>query len=165
MPNRPAKPIPSQETLKKHFVYNPDTGEFFRLPSMRRTGSVCGAGYYMIGFDNYVYYAHHFAVVYMTGKMPSDGRVIDHADGNKLNNSWSNLRVCQHRLNIANSRKRANSTQQYKGVGKTPKGRFQARIKCDGKRLYLGTFDTPAEANKAYMEAAARLFGQFARAA
>lgn len=165
MKSRPAKPLPSQETLKKHFVYNSETGEFFRLPSMRRTGTVCGAGYYMIGFDNYVFYSHHFAVIYMGGKMPSDGMVIDHADGNKLNNAWRNLRVCRHRLNIANCKKKANSTQEYKGISRTPKGRFQARIKCDGERIYLGTFDTPVEAHQAYMEAAVRLFGQFARAA
>ena len=40
---------------------------------------------------------------------------------------------------------------------------FYARIKVDGKSLYLGSFETVEEAAAAYDAAATNLFGEFAR--
>jgi hypothetical protein len=40
--------------------------------------------------------------------------------------------------------------------------RFQAQINVAGKKLSLGTFNTPEEAHAAYREAASRYHGEFA---
>ena len=44
--------------------------------------------------------------------------------------------------------------KKYKGVEKLGSGRFQARIRIDGKRQGLGTFDTSKKAARAYDRAA-----------
>jgi hypothetical protein len=43
--------------------------------------------------------------------------------------------------------------------------KFQAAIKSNGRSIYLGIYATPEDAHEAYMRAAARYHGQFARAA
>ncbi|MCH7928832.1 MAG: hypothetical protein IID03_12765 [Candidatus Dadabacteria bacterium] len=47
----------------------------------------------------------------------------------------------------------------YKGVTRTPNGRFV--VHCKGKNY--GTYDTDKDAHKAYCKTATELFGDFAR--
>jgi hypothetical protein len=97
---------------------------------------------------------------------PPEGLVVDHKDGNTLDNRRSNLRVCTHSQNLAAGRitgKRKSYTQ-YRGVTYQPKGKrhWQASIKNGGKYKYLGVFDTELEAAHARDEAALELLGEFA---
>ena len=92
------------------------------------------------------------------------GKVIDHRDGNGLNNVRSNLRYATRSQNQANSIriKPAKAGSQYKGVTVLPV-RYVARIKVDGKTIHLGTFATELKAAQAY-DAAARLhFREYAQ--
>jgi hypothetical protein len=92
---------------------------------------------------------------------------VDHRDGNGLNNRRrSNLRVCSHSQNGANQKKHKNNTSGFKGVVLYKDNRSRpwcARIKVEGRHIYLGYFATPDEAAKAYDAAAIRLHGEFAR--
>lgn len=93
------------------------------------------------------------------------GRLVDHADGDTLNNRRSNLRYCTASQNQANKRKQAGAKSRYKGVrpcnSKTPKWRCE--IECQKKRIYLGTFNSEIEAALAYDRKAIELFGVFAK--
>lgn len=75
--------------------------------------------------------------------------VVDHIDGNPLNNQKSNLRICNKDKNSKNRRLSSRNISGYKGVSKT-KDRYKAIIVNNKKHIYLGTFDTKEEAAKAY---------------
>lgn len=95
-------------------------------------------------------FLHHMIV-----GMPPDGMVIDHRNGNGLDNRRGNLRVCSHSRNGQNQKPRAG---RLKGVSVAGRG-FQVRIA--GK--YLGCYRTEIEAALAYDHAAKQTFGEFAR--
>jgi hypothetical protein len=53
---------------------------------------------------------------------------------------------------------------EYKGIWRDKtSGTCHAAVTCDGPALYLGTFDTPVEATRAYDRKAIELHGEFAR--
>lgn len=87
---------------------------------------------------------------------------IDHIDRNPLNNNIENLRIATQSQNQINSRKPKNNTTGYKGVLATPSGKFQARLGFNGKKLYLGLFDTAEEANACVIAKTKELYGEFA---
>jgi hypothetical protein len=92
------------------------------------------------------------------------GQVLDHIDGNGLNNQRANLRFCTHAENLRNRRKRLASEQNpYKGVYLRQKGWLCIiRDPTLKQQMVIGVFDDPVTAAKAYDEVAARLFGEFA---
>jgi hypothetical protein len=85
---------------------------------------------------------------------------VDHINGNTFDNRRLNLRLCTHAQNIRNSHK-VPGRSGYRGVWPTASGRWQAMIKSDYRRRYLGTFDTPEEAYARYCEKARELWGDF----
>jgi hypothetical protein len=92
------------------------------------------------------------------------GVLVDHEDGNGLNNRRSNLRPANTQQNKANSKLPRNNTSGFKGVSlHRPSGKWFSRIKVDDKLIHLGVFDDPAEAGAAYEAAAKQQFGEFAR--
>jgi hypothetical protein len=94
---------------------------------------------------------------------PREGYVIDHVDGDGLNNRRCNLRYATHGQNVANGLHRNRKSPGLKGTCQTASGRWRAQISHGGRTHTLGTFDTTEEAHAAYCEAAKRLHGEFAR--
>ena len=90
------------------------------------------------------------------------GDIIDHIDGDTLNNQRSNLRFCTNSQNQHNSKINSNSTTGYKGT--TPHGKgYKAQIQHNGKPVYLGSRSTPEEAYELYKEASKKYHGEFGR--
>lgn len=108
-------------------------------------------------------------IIYMHRLIRPDLNMIDHEDGNGLNNQRSNLRTTTHVTNGQNSDRRLTSPWPHKGVRCRPdKGRksgrsWQARIVVRGREHSLGYFLTSDDAGRAYDAAAKKLFGEFAR--
>lgn len=86
--------------------------------------------------------------------------VVDHKDGNGLNNRRANLRLAtasQNRFNQDFSL----ALSGQRGVSRNGK-RWRARINQNGVEHYIGTFDTIEEAAAAYTQKAVELYGEFA---
>ncbi|WP_404944690.1 HNH endonuclease [Ralstonia pickettii] len=92
----------------------------------------------------------------------ADGVLVDHKNGNKLDNRRCNLRFCCHAENMRNRKISKNNKSGFKGVYQQ-KNFWRAQIKYAGKKHLLGCFATPEAAHDAYCEAAKRLHGEFAR--
>jgi hypothetical protein len=97
------------------------------------------------------------------GLADGDG-IVDHADGDKLNNTRANLRHCSAAENGWNRGPQYNNTSGHKGVYRQKTGRWFARITVNRRPFYLGTFATREEAAAAYLGAARVLHGRFLRA-
>jgi hypothetical protein len=149
--------------LRELLHYDRDTGEFRwwkRVGDGVRLGEV--AGHVEIRVDERTYRAHQLAWFYTTGRW---GRpMIDHRDGNSTNNRWTNLRRATATQNNANKRRSRQNASGYKGVWLQPSGRWRAAISNKGQRIDLGIFATAEAAHAAYVAAARKLFGEFARA-
>lgn len=90
--------------------------------------------------------------------------MIDHANGNGLDNRKSNLRICDKRLNMANSKKRSDAkTSTYKGVSKHTDHHREKPWVVRVSRKRIGTYKTEEEAARAYNKAARSAFGQYAK--
>ena len=96
--------------------------------------------------------------------LPSPAQVVDHANGNPLDNRRKNLRVCSQAENNGNLRRPATNTSGFKGVSWFARGsRWVAHIRVNGRSTNLGYFDKAEDAARAYDEAAVLHRGEFAR--
>lgn len=92
-----------------------------------------------------------------------EGMIVDHKDGNTLNNTRENLRICSPIENSRNRGKRI-GTLKYKGVSYVKsRGFYYAHIRHNDQLIHLGQFEHEVNAAKAYNVAAIKFFGEFAR--
>ncbi len=91
------------------------------------------------------------------------GGLVDHKNGNRLDNRKENIRKCSHSQNASNTGKYKNNSSGYKGVAwnKVTK-KWSAQIGINGKVKTLGHFFCLIKAAKAYDEAAKKCHGEFA---
>jgi len=147
--------------------YNPETGiltwrhldrsqcasEMAWRAKSRVFGSVAGSiavnGYRSIAIGAKRYYAHRLAWLIMTGGWPTDD--IDHRNGDRDDNRWSNIRAASRSQNHQNRVGREDTGASWH----ERMGRWRAVITLDKKQKHVGYFDTEEEAVAAYREAKA----------
>ncbi len=93
---------------------------------------------------------------------PPKGMVVDHIDGDPLNNRRSNLRICTVQQNIWNSQPKGKSSQ-YKGVCRDKdKRKWVVHVCHNGHNWYMGRFELEIDAARAYDRKAFELFREYA---
>lgn len=92
-----------------------------------------------------------------------EGDIVDHINGDGLDNRRSNLRIVTTQQNAFNQKHHGGSSR-HKGVSyRSDTGTWRAYITMDGVRRYLGNFASEDDAALAYNNEAARLFGEYAK--
>lgn len=98
------------------------------------------------------------------GCVYKDGTLVDHKDGNTLDNRKVNLRLSTHAENTQNQKLRKNSKSGVKGVSWTKsRHKWLAQIIANGKHVYLGYHTDIKDAEAAYAKASKELHGEFSR--
>ncbi|WP_444461576.1 HNH endonuclease [Rhodobacter capsulatus] len=163
------KDLPDAARLHELFSYDPTTGDLLWKKPKRgsaRVGDIAGCnekyGYRRVRIDGKKKQVHRIIWTMFNGDIP-EGMLIDHKDGNTGNNRLENLRLATRADNNRNRAMQKNNTTGFPGVTfRKITGKWEARIRCDCKKIHLGTFDTPDLANLAYITAAENLHGDFA---
>jgi len=130
---------------RKSLSYNSDTGIFTRTKYSPRiakkkigkpTGYITTLGYMDVRIQQKTYKLHRLAFLFMGEDMPKE---VDHIDGDKTNNKWSNLRAATRSENCRNRCMSSNNTSGHSCVY-INKGRGKKYFsKVGGK--HLGSFD------------------------
>lgn len=133
-----------------------------RVSAGDEAGGLTTNGYILVSYDRKKRMAHRI-IWDMFNPEGCDGMLVDHIDGNPLNNSIENLRLADYSQNAANSKAHKDSLTGFKGVQPYGNGRFAVQIAPNGKRIRVGQFDTLDEAVAAYNEASKYYFGEYHR--
>lgn len=110
---------------------------------------------------NFVRYYHYRIIfLYHHGYLP---KIIDHIDGNSLNDNIENLREATQQENLRNRVSNKNAASQYLGVSwHKNRNHWVAQMGINGKNYYLGKFDNQEDAALEYNKAAVKNYGEFA---
>lgn len=116
-------------------------------------------GYVVTTINNKTIHLHRFLL-----NCDDTDKVVDHIDGNPLNNKKSNLRIVTQKENRMNNSLKGLGTNKRVGVVYCKREKkWRATIQKDYKVYYLGYFHTEEEAIKAREEAEIKYFGEYRR--
>lgn len=116
----------------------------------KRAGNYTADGYRQMRVSGKVYREHHLVWLMHKGYLPTE---LDHINCVRDDNYIENLRECTRTENMQN-RNAPMKTNQLGLLGVTKHwNKFRAAITRNGKKKYLGLFDTAEEAHQAYLNA------------
>jgi hypothetical protein len=149
----------SDGTIIETFI---DTADLDRLKEFNRTWHASKAtkmNSFYINTNLKVSGKHKIISLHRFLTNAPDGYVVDHIDGNPLNNRRSNLRVCRQAENVQNTHRiRSDNTSGFKGVSwSKEKRKWHAYVKVNGKRKHIGYFNDLEVASKAVAMARSKL--------
>jgi len=109
-------------------------------------------GYCSVSYQGSHIRYHRLLYILVNGDILDNTLVIDHIDGNPLNNAIENLRLCKPRDNLLNKSK--HRTTNIKGCCyHKQKKKWQAQIQIGSKHVSLGYYETPESAMAVYFKA------------
>lgn len=139
-------PLPDREELLKLLAYDELTGiltwKVNKGPNARagnKAGSLSDKGYRVIKINGVSYFSHRIIWKMMTREEPIE---IDHIDGVKYNNKFSNLRSVTAAENNLNMRKFCTNTSGVTGVWwNHEKEKWASQISRNNKSERIGYFN------------------------
>jgi len=160
---KPETNLPTQAFVSEAMEYNAETGvctwrvrplsHFNSINTQKRWNgrfagkrvggvwNIRGKSYVRVFFCGGMRGLHRLIWLLVTGAWPD---VIDHKDGNGLNNRLENL---QNTNALGNNKNKAQKKNRVLPNGIVEKGeKFAARIGVDKRTVYLGSFETVSEA-------------------
>lgn len=164
-----ASPMPPLEDLQEFYVIDsaspsgitrikPARGRNARVGPVISIGS---DGYYRMKFRGVHYRCHR--VIYFMAKESDPGElVVDHIDGDRLNNKVENLRACTQAQNMCNTKARQSKKGLPKGVRKLSEKVYQAQLSINGE-VHTSVFENIRAAINYSKCLRARYHGEFAR--
>jgi hypothetical protein len=164
--------LPASEVVFAALDYCPETGFFtwkrrgdkpnnWNALFAGKQAGVKDGSYIYITLNYQRIGAHRIAILFATGAWPS--YFVDHINGNGHDNRVSNIREADHRQNSMNRKVSRSSTTGITGVQQARRGKpWQAKIMVEGKRIWLGSFDTQEEAIAARRHGEEKYFGSYA---
>lgn len=123
---------------------------------------------WMIHRDGYAYGKVNEKNVYLHRliyelEFGTHGDLVDHINGNRLDNRVANLRKATHKENRRNTKK-VRGTSKYIGVYYNKKrNKWCASIQHEGKNRHIGYYDVELDAARAYNEKAREFYGDYAK--
>ena len=163
------KPLPKQENVANFIAYDLESGlaTWRQSPARNiKAGSSVGTihrGYLVARFQGKSYPLHRLCWLLATNQDPGD-LMVDHVDGNKLNNAFSNLRLCSNAQNGMNRGATKANKLGIKGVCWDAKAsRYKAHIQINGKKKHIGNYADLESAVNARRSFEAEIFGTFAK--
>ena len=153
---------PPLAELQKILRYAPAEGAFYWLVDHKhpkaRIGMVAGRinqlGRAQIGYRGSQLFVHRLVWLFETGAWPT--ALIDHIDGDPLNNRFANLREVDYYGNSQNQQaaRPKNKSSQLLGVSWHRRhNKWIASIKVNGSKMHLGYYTDANEAHSAYINA------------
>ncbi len=163
--------LPTQAELREYLNYDPLTGVMLwaklpRFGSRQKVGNPFGCqdkihSRMVAGFNNCQRQLTSFIWCYMTGEYPKEGFVIDHKNGQTMDNSWANLREITQQQNLGNLTRERKNTKYLRGVARNYYGKFHMRCTYKGLKYGGKVRDTQEEAHQDYIELHKKLHGEF----
>ena len=162
------KKLPDKTTLHNFLSYDSISGALvWKLsPSKKiKAGTVAGSirptGYIELGICGTYYKAHRIVWLMFTGEDPHEYQ-IDHINGIKSDNRFSNLRLATASQNQFNKSGNSRNTSGHKGVTWSKKhNKWQAAFQCNKRSKTIGLFADIEQAVKAVKEAREKMHKEF----
>ena len=144
----------TQARLKELLHYDEKTGAFTwkvkkggRAVAGQHAGTKDVRGYLVIRLDGVLYKAHRLAWLYSHGEWPEEN--IDHINRDRSDNRLKNLRLANQSLNMHNANRRAGKSGVVGVTHDKWRDKWVARIKINYRSVFLGRFNSLAEATQA----------------
>jgi hypothetical protein len=126
-----------------------------------KVGTLHHSGYLQTTLNGKIVFNHRIIYAMHYGSCP---KMLDHIDGNRLNNRIENLRPATYSQNLCNKGMQSNNTSGYRGVSECSKtGKWRVEVWLNKKYRYFGLYRDIELADLVACMAREKLHGQYAR--